>query len=414
MRKKSLVFLALAAISLSACSYNPFNEFTGINFYFISRLNVFQSLDYIFWDKNENCAGYELYLYDEEITSSSKTSSTSSTDKSSEKPVLTTVENTVKIESEWIGKKIKVVGFTYDTSKGILNAVKTNLVSSKKLTITEMSVPSSTSAKLTIDNAYLKEQFRSRDYGAIRIPNTVSYLNIVNVTNAYHPTFIFEKRDDGSDVRIDLNQSDLTAIDDLFGPSIFKYDGINTDLDFYFNIIGRNFITAADLGNSDGAAIDLPRVTFYNYADIENEQTVLSVHGGSTTNSVYNSGYAIKAKRIVNHLPEPLIKFYGGDGGPGSTQYGDGGTGQIPIISSCKVFTSIKNSIGLKSGNGGVGGSSGVGGNAYTYNYLINKPYKKYADAFFCINEATVGKGGKSPGKLIDYQETKTSSSSKK
>ena len=390
MRKRSLTLLALSAIALTACSYNPFNEFTGINLTIGSGINVVQNHKYLFWEDNDECSGYEIYLYND----------TSSSDE----PILRTTDHFVEVQDGWVGNKIKVVGYTYDMKNitSLFDIKKKTVVSSSKIKVTTNKVPSSSGTSLIVNNSYLQEQLGTKGYGAIKIPNTVTYVEIRDITNKYHPTFIFDARDDGDVVKIELRSSTLVGTNDLFGPSVFRYDGTNKDVNFYIRVCGKNTITAPNLSSDTGSAIDLPRVTFYDYYDYsEDNKAELTVTGGVSANKNISSGYAIKADRVVSYLSPSMIKLIGGAGFAAVTNGDNGGTGQMPIEPHAQIYATQKNAIGIQAGNGGKGGSAGRGGKAYGYKYLSEITYKKYASSIYRIKEASVGTGGLASGTYI-------------
>ena len=397
MRKKSLVFLALAAIILSACSYNPFNEFTGIDFNFSTNggLNLFQDFRYLFWDKIEDCDKYEIHLYDD--TSSSETE---------DKPILSTTNNYLEVKNEWVGKQIKVVAYKYDLSKGLTDAtkIKVKVSTSKKITVTSPSIVSPAGNTLTVNDSYLNQAFGKNNYGIVKVSKDTTKLVIDSVTTNYYPTFLFEARDDDSLIRIDLKNSALYGRKNYSDVARFRYLGNNSKVDFYFVIDGINTISGTGDASTVQGAIQLPRVIFYDTTNYYSDTPELSVYGSNGASSKYTSSHAVRANRIISYLPTGTIKLYGGNGGKCTESTGNGGTGQMPIAPSTDVYTTEEHSIGIKAGDGGSSQSkNGKGGNAYTYRYLTNVSYKKYADAFYCIQEASVGSGTNGKGTLIDY-----------
>ena len=428
MKKKTLAFLTFNAIALTACSYNPFNNFLGIDVVLSigEGLNVFQNYDYLFWDKNDECVAYDVYLYENTSSSSSlslksassslKSSlkSSSSSSKAEERPVATTTSCCLEIKNEWVGSEIKIVGYKYENDEGSLfNFKQVTVAESKKIVIADIAPSAVFPIELTINESYLKNQFGSRDYGNITIPKSVSTVSIEGITSNYHPTFSFEAREDNSLVSIVLEDSTLVGKTNYSDASRFRYLGNNKNVDFYFTVQGQNYIEGTGTMVGYGAAIDLPRVVFRYGEFYMNDYPELTVVGGTSTELTVPSGYAIKADRIINYLSPTIVKLIGGTGAEAHNTNDPGDTGQIPIEQKTAVYSIEDHSIGIRAGNGGYS-ANGKGGNTYTYDYLIGKTYKKYADAFYSLGEPSVGTGENGPGEYIDIEKDSTYRSSRR
>ena len=279
---------------------------------------------------------------------------------------------------------------------------KKTIIESEKITITENVAPLSDTNTWIIDDSYLADQFGRWDYGTITIPWYVTHLVIQNVSSSYYPTFKFASRSDNSVVWIDIITSALFGKYNYSPSSRFSYAGDNRNVDFYFAIYGQSSMKATDSSTSSPKpTIDLPRVVFC-YADYQNESyPKLSVFGGESNDAENPSGYAIKADRVINYCEPGAVNLHGGSGCSTEIVDARGGTGQLPIEEKTPVYSLYSNSIGIKAGDGG-DSKYGKGGDAYTYRYLTEKTYKKYADAFYSIREASVGNGKYGSGVYID------------
>ena len=395
MRKKSLIFLASCALTLAACSYNPFNEFTGIEFSFSGTggLEVSQCLDKLVWANNDKCSFYEIYV-ESSSTSSSKSSSKSSSSKSAEQlPYKTVYDCGFTYDSSLLNKKIKIVGCTYDE-----NLEKKIVCKSNTITL-PTSLPSfeiNSAAKLTINQSTVSKHQQSVS-GIVNVASSITYLEIGNFNDALL-SFDFASRPDGSVVRIKMTDSKFHSHDDGVQPA-FNYMGTNKNVSFIFMLNGENSVTGSNSTTYKYAASDglkLPNVYFYG------GDGSLTINGGSCSSfsSSYennNAGYAVSANKMVNCLGSAAIRLIGGNGGTG-IKYTRGGHGQMPIKEGTKVLATYSSSIGLQAGNGGQGGYGAYGGNAYAYSYLVDVAYKNYKKSFYKIKEASPGPGGTSGG----------------
>ena len=392
MRKKSLLFLALAAISLSACSYNPFNEFTGINFNFSisNSLEVNQILDKIVWERNEECTSYDVYVHPDE-------SSTSSSSKKSEPTVLQTFNRCgFTYDTSLLGKRIQIVGCKYDEKDG-----KKAVCKSKIITLPTKAPTFTASSSETLSLNYNNVSNYSRS-GVVTIPASVTHLELGHFAGSgtILLAFKFDERPSGDVVRISLNNTEFKSSSSTL-PAI-DYGGTNKDVTFVFRFEGSNYITGGDSTSytySATNAINLPNVCFYD------GNGSLTITGGSSSSfsSKYEdavAGYAISANKIINCATSDsaYIKAIGGNGGEG-IKYTRGGHGQLPFNKNVKVLTTYSSSIGIKGGNGGKGGLNAYGGDAYAFSYLTDVAYKKYKPSFYKLDEPTPGEGGTGGGK---------------
>lgn len=392
------MFLALAAISLSACSYNPFNEFTGIDPFNAGNLELTQCYDTLVWEKNDKASTYAVYVYpDDSIKTEDIT------------PVKTTSETYVKLNPNWEGMKIKVFGYSYSySSTSISDYKKKTVCQSGKVKIGKTS-PSS-SENLTYgasDMERLLTNSRAKT-ATLHIPKTVDRLSLSDFTTAYSFHFKFESRPADSPIEIYLSNCEIIG----YRPStlpVFSYEGSN-DAKFIFTLFGTNTIygdTTTDTVSNGKTAIDLPNVYFYK-CDEEGSLKVTggTCYGNNTASSRTIPGYAISAKKIVNIVEREKIQLIGGRGGDGKTALVSGGDGQLPLKKGVRVLTVYPSSIGIKGGNGGDGASGGTGangGNAYAYSYLTKKAYSRYAHCFYSLGEPSpgLGTGYGTKGKLI-------------
>ncbi|MBO4737417.1 MAG: hypothetical protein J5627_03155, partial [Bacilli bacterium] len=258
MKKKSLAFFALNVIALSACSYNPFNDFLGIGVDIViptsDRLNAFQNYNYLFWDKNEECEGYDVYLYEDVLPSSSSSSSSKansslkssrssksslSSSKANNDPVANTSSCNYPVQDAWVGKQIKVVGYKYEASSEGVYSEKKTVAESEKIIITDNVAPLTDPDYLFYDDDTLRYLFRNRDYGTITIPETATHVVIENVSRNYYPTFEFSPREDNSVVWIELINSTLVGKTSYSNPTRFRYLGTNKNVSFYFHVLGH-------------------------------------------------------------------------------------------------------------------------------------------------------------------------------
>lgn len=397
MRKKLLVFLAFCALSLSACSYNPFNDFTGINPFDAGNLEMVQCYDTLVWEKNEKCSGYSVYVYPDESTKTDELS-----------PVATTSDTFVKLNSSWVGMKVKVIGYTYENTTSILNIKKKTVCQSSKMKITTTSASNIERMSYTASDMTSLLTNKTAKYGIVDIPKTINRLALSDFTSDYNFHFRFESRPTNEPVTIVLSNCNITGYKGV-GLPVFSYTGTN-NVNFMFLLFGTNTIdggTTLDSSTNARTAIDLPTVCFYHNDEGGNIQvTGGTCYGNNAATGKATAGYAISAKRVINILPDQRVKLIGGRGADGKTNLVCGGDGQLPMKTGVKVLSANLASIGLQAGDGGNGATGGTGangGNAYSYTYMVNKAYKKYKDCFYKIKEATPGSGTGygTKGKLI-------------
>lgn len=404
MKKKRLFLLVgLSTLFLSACTYYPFNEFTGIDFAFSTdKFNVVQHSSSLFWDYNEKCMGYDIYLYENQTSSSKSSSKSNSSSSTIEKPIASTSDCSYSIPNSWVGNKIKIVGYTYDLEKNTnFTFEKKTVFQSSKILIEALEKPTfNHGQEFTIDNDYLKTTFKNDSYGTIKIPKSVSKLYINDISSSYYAKFAFEERENDNNIIIILRNSSIVGKSVSDTKPTFYYEGNRSNCGFYFSLYGTNSISAMkhnhDYSQAD-CAVDLPNIVF----DSADSEGTLTIYGGAGYSEQEKGGYAIKSNRIINYLEPSKIKLVGGKGGDANESNEKGGAGQIPIDPSTAVYSKQSKSIGLKAGNGGSGGTFAKGGDAYSYNYYVDRYYYKYKCSFYCIEEANTGSGGKGNGTLI-------------
>lgn len=378
MRNKPLLFLTLGVLALTACSYNPFNDFTGIDI--SNQFGITQYDDKLIWDRNEECDYYELYV--ESKSSSSKASSSSA----KKTPALKTTNCYASVDSNWVGSKVKVVGYSIEGLEE-KKVCQTNTINVVNRTTRVGTVSNPTKVKLINSSTTIKDNL-------ISIDSTIDEVDIEDVSLAARLNF--SSRQDGSSVKIVLNSAKITGKEGIFTYPVFNYLGSNKNVNFIFSLNGTNTITGGILsasGDDASSAIKLPNVIFYSGSGS------LTVTGGrcafkGTASGKDNPGYAIQANKVVSFLEKEQIKLIGGNGGKGEAQYINGGKGQMPMNSGVKVQTAKKATIGLRAGDGGAGGPNANGGNTYSYSYLVNKAYKKYTPSFYLIEQAVPGAAG--------------------
>lgn len=387
MRKKPLLFLAFCALTLASCSYNPFNDFTGINPFDAGNLEMVQCYDTLVWEKNEKCSSYSVYVYPDDSVKTEELT-----------PVSTTSDTFIKLNANWVGMKVKVIGYTLEFTTNIFNAKKKTVCQSSKKEITAISA--SNIERLTYNSSDMTRLLTSSSakYGVVDIPKTINRLALYDFTSEYNFHFRFESRPTNDPVTIILSNCNITGYKGV-GLPVFSYTGTN-NVNFMFTLFGTNTInggTTLDSSTNARTAIALPTVCFYSNDDSGSIQvTGGTCYGNNAATGKATAGYAISAKRVINILPDKRVKLIGGRGGDGKTTLVCGGDGQIPMKTGVKVLSAYSSSIGLQAGDGGNGATGGTGangGNAYSYTYLVNNAYKKYKDSFYKIKEATPGSG---------------------
>ena len=382
MRKKPLIFLAFSALILTSCSYNPFNEFTGINFSIGGgSLSVTQYDDRIIWERNEDCDYYEVYVTYPASSSSSKSSSSSSTKKT---PVLVTEDCCATINSSWVGGKVKVVGYSLEgTSLEAKKICEKSISVVKKTSTKKKGTSSDPIVSKTINNNTTVSTVTT-----VTIASTVDEVYISNITGSHR--IVFNPRANGNHVKVHLSNVNLIYSG---GVPVIDYNGTNKNVNFYFDISGTNTLSMDPVTSSSMtvfSTISVPNAIFYS------GDGSLTVTGGARKYSgvTGDEGYAIKTNKIVSFLNKDQVQLIGGKGGDGEKSYMGGAIGHLPINKDVKVQTAYKKTIGLKAGDGGKGGANANGGNAYSYSYLTNVAYKKYALSFYRIAEAVPGAAG--------------------
>ena len=383
MRKKPLIFLAFSALTLASCSYNPFNDFTGIEFSFdgLSPFSVTQYDSKIIWERNEDCDYYEVYFTYPSSSSSSKSSSSSASKKT---PDLVTTDCCATISSSLAGGKAKVVGYSLEGTSLEARKICEKTISLVKKTSTKKTGTSSDPiVTKTINNDTMNSTVTS-----VTIASTVDEVYISNITGSHR--IVFNPRANGNHVKVHLSNVNLIYSG---GVPVIDYNGTNKNVDFYFDISGTNTLSMDPVTSSSMtvfSTISVPNAIFYS------GDGGLTVTGGARKYSgvTGDEGYAIKTNKIVSFLNKDQVQLIGGKGGDGEKSYMGGAIGRLPINKDVKVQTAYKNTIGLKAGDGGKGGANANGGNAYSYSYLTNVAYKKYALSFYRIAEAVPGAAG--------------------
>ena len=444
MRKKSvMLLLALGALTISACAYNPFNDYLSINFSFTapksssssmttnSKLEIIQCDDRLVWQGTKDCEFYGVHIVDAETTSTSSGSSSSRSSSSSSRrssssnksssntsplytngQLVTTTNNRSYLLSESdFGVTYQIVGYKKNGTTEVKVAESYKITISDEIFYQNFNYLANPRT-MRITRSNISSYLNARGDGTIVVASEVDYLTIIDVpeTNA---SFRFEDRT--KNVYIYMENSSIIGSSSATYSPTFYYGGTDSGASFVFSFAGTNSIKGANVYSDYYAggmpAIQLPSIWFYQ-AERDSE---VEIRGGDaldiTPTNTFPSpaGYGIMTDWLVSCIDEVdmTLGVYGGNGGNSNVRGTAGSDGQFPISGSNDVNGSIimssYDNIGIKAGNGGRGGTNANGGDTYSYEYLVNKLYTNACNCLYSLGTPTPGAAGTggSDGKLI-------------